>query len=74
MIDTLLSPTDIIKNPEPLHHFAVDDLDIGMFKEVLRENGVYDVTTDRTMCRIGNKDIEVDVARDFKAAAAARHS
>lgn len=65
---TLLSPFDIVKPQKALPHLDIDDIDFGMFKEVLREDKVHDPIRDRIMCRIGNKDIEIDHSRKFKAA------
>ena len=68
MTDTLISPLDIIKTQRPLR-VAANDIDFGMFKDVLKEDKVYDATMDRIMCRIGNKDIEINHSRKFKVAA-----
>ena len=68
MTDTLISPLDIIKT-QRLLPIAANDIDFGMFKDVLKEDKVYDATMDRIMCRIGNKDIEINHSRKFKAAA-----
>ena len=68
MTDTLISPHDIIKNKRPMR-VAANDIDFGIFKDMLKEDKVYDATRDRIMCRIGNKDIEINHSRKFKVAA-----
>ena len=68
MVDTLFSPVDIVKSQRP-DEVVVNDIDFGMFKELLKEDNVYDAMRDRIMCRIGNRDIEINHSRKFKAAA-----
>lgn len=67
--DTLFFASDIIKEKKPLASITSDEIEFEMFKEVLREDGVYNGSTDRILCRIGKNDVEVYHARKFKAAA-----
>lgn len=73
MTDTLLSPCDIISRTQRLLHVDAKDIDFDMFKDVLKEDKVYDATTDRIICHIGNKDIEIDQPRSFRSAALIMH-
>jgi len=66
---TLFSPTEITRVQKPLFHVGADEIDFGLFKELLKEHKVYDSMVDRIMCRIGDRDIEIDQSRIFKTAA-----
>ena len=37
-----------------------------MFKEILRENKIYEDAKERIMCRIEKNNIEINIARKFK--------
>jgi len=67
--DTLFFASEIIKEKKPLTSIVPDEIEFGMFKEILHEDRVYNSSTDRIICRIGNNDLEVNQSRKFKAAA-----
>ena len=66
--DTLFFASDIIKEKKPLASIISDEIEFRIFKEVLREDGIYNSSTDRILCYISKNDVEVNHARKFKAA------
>ena len=47
----------------------LDEIEFRIFKEVLREDGIYNSSTNRILYYISKNDVEVNYARKFKAAA-----
>ena len=57
----------IIKEKKPLCDITSEELEFSMFKELLREKGVFRLCVpERIMCKIGGNNVEVDIVRKFK--------
>ena len=66
---TIFHAPEIIKEKKPPCGITSEELEFSMFKELLREEGVFrPCAPERIMCKIGGNNVEVDTARKFKAA------